>query len=217
MFYDIKPGSHKVPKKLIYKLYKYWSKTNLEHEHIGIRFREVYTGEENRANFFLSKDIASFLKHFQELKPKKFNYTKSKTYQKLFKDYLDFYNIKPGNVYVEADILYHLFDTFVTKRRRIGISMNKFTTLLINKFNKKDIGYGVSWFGVDENIKQHLPQEVVDRWRQGRVKYGKKKTNKIKQDIIKEVKAIYITEEEKQKTEEEIPGPSSTIQPKIEI
>lgn len=173
MFYDIKPGYHKVPKRLIHIMYKYWSKEKMPRNAFTYEFHKVFTGKENTTNYFLNKSVATLLKQHESDKPKKIDYTKSKTYQKLFADYLNHYNIKPGNLYVECDLLYYLFDMFVTKKRRASIGFFKFFSLIANKFNKKDLGYGVTWFGVDESIKQHLPQEVVERWRQGRAKYAK--------------------------------------------
>lgn len=210
--YDIKPGYQKVPKKLLTALYSYWSGERMSQAKFTSNVN-MFLPSENKYGklgqyFRINKSIAAITKHYEGMKPKKLDFTKSKIYQKLITDFIQNYNLKPGKFYVEVDIMYYLFCTFLDKKRRKHISQSKFESLLYLFFKRKFLGYAVSWYGFTEDIIQHLPKELVDNWRQGRLKYGKKEwrdqTARITQDRLRKYdKIIYKSEEEIQKEQKE--------------
>jgi len=178
IYYDLKPGYHKVPKELLRTLYCYWSGNRLNQTEFTKRINSFIPDENKYGKqghyFRLNKSIASITKSYEDLKPRKLDFRKSKVYKKLMDNFISRYSLKPGKFYVEADILYYLFCTFLDERNRQHISMEKFTSLMNLFFDTKDLGLSVSWYGLTEDITTHIPKELVDNWRQGRIKYGKR-------------------------------------------
>lgn len=179
--YGLKPGYHKVPKKLIKELYCYWSGKEITTDQLSIDLG-MYIPTENKYGkegryFHLNKSIAFIAKSYEELKPRKLDFRKSKIQKKLMEDFISEYSLKPGYFYVEVDILYYLFCNFVDKRKRRPIEIKRFTELMDLYFKSRFLGLSVIWYGLTEDITKHIPKELVANWRQGRVKYGKKSGN----------------------------------------
>lgn len=114
-------------------------------------------------------------------------------------EFVTLHNIKPGSIYIESDILYYFFDYHNHKKQRKLISYYTFVSMCHLYFSSKQLGYGSTWFGVSEDIKNLITPEWIKVWRQGRVKYGyiiRKKSEEIKNKIYEDQ---YKTEE-KQKS-----------------
>jgi hypothetical protein len=101
-----------------------------------------------------------------------------KHYEKFFQDI----NLTPGPLFVEADVLYHVYDTYMYRHKRKSHPFLRFQLICELFFEKKYLGgNNIPWFGVSENIKQLVTPEAVANWREGR-KHFNGKTSKIKEE-----------------------------------
>jgi len=188
--FDIKQGTHIVKATFLYDLFKKWSGgskmtrskfVNDLKKYIDIEVRVI---DKQRA--FVNKSIVDLIKHLNNFKSQEVKFNHKKTHNH-FKKFLEIHNITKGNLYIEADVFYHIYDTW-TYRNKIHqqLSYERFKKMCELYFNaKKFTGSELVWYGVDDNIKQYISINAVTNWRQGRAKRGKKsKVSKEDEDKI---------------------------------
>ena len=216
LFYDIKPGEENVNSKLLYKLYKSWSPLKKDKATIN-QFNSIFLSifarshtsapdpfkYPNRTFYRIDKSISHLFLKMEQNRRKKIHIRSSKNYKRYAEEFMEMYNIKPGSLYVEADLLYHIFDNYqYTKKRKI-ISENNFRDLFSLYLPTKRTEHYFLWFGVDESIKNLLTPELVNNWRQGRVKYGKKKTKERAKKVYSKIDEKFIYPEINNKKDEQ--------------
>lgn len=205
-YYDIKPGNHRISTKMLFKLFKSWTKDkSYKYEDF---VKDLYnqlemkttTFQRNKHQYFkINKNILNITRYLEESKPKKIIFRKTMFYKKFMEEFLEQHNIKAGPIFVEADILYYLFDYYNQKKTRRMVSYEKFVSLCHLYFDTKQLGLGSTWFGVNESIKSLITEEWVKTWRQGRVKYGYIIKEKSKETKSKFRIHTYNEERQKQK------------------
>lgn len=187
--FNIKAGKNKVSGAILNTLYNLWNKEN-----------KLSRSEfNNQMNYFIKTDIEfknktlhryyhvsenvvnliKYIDHYRKTNKRKYRTNKNykKYYEKFFKDI----GIERGPLFIEADVLYHVYDTYMYKRNRKTYSYHNFELVCTLLFETKYFtGYTAPWFGVSENVKQHISIEAVSNWRKGRKLRG------IKQKTIKE-------------------------------
>jgi hypothetical protein len=178
-YYDIKPGNHRISTKLLFKLFKSWTKDrSYKYENFvrdlfsQLEIKNTTFRREKYQYFKINKNILNITRYLEESKPKKIIFRKTMFYKKFMEEFLEQHNIKAGPIFVEADILYYLFDYYNQKKTRRMVSYERFVSLCHLYFESKQLGFGSTWFGVNESIKSLITEEWVKTWRQGRVKYG---------------------------------------------
>lgn len=232
--YDIKPGKYKISVRTLLKLYKCWSKDR------NIKYMEFWNAmngqfqisrykiDSNKISYIsVNTSLAKITKHIEEYRPKKIKIRNTKNHLKYMEEFLSLNNIKPGPIFVESDILYYFFDYYNYKKKRKFINYYNFVSMCHLYFTSKQFGYGATWFGVSEEIKNLVTPEWVKVWRQGRVKYGyiirqreeeeknKLYTSEYKSEEYQKKKILYPESlpENKSKKSDEIPSTESAVQP----
>ena len=112
--YGIKSGESTVKSRLLYELYKRWTKAPLEKAKFenAITKYLVRCSRSGQTVYLIDKDAFKIGEEIQKfLTPS--NKTKSKSYKKHFEIYLDKYGIKPGTYWLESYILYFLYDKWI--------------------------------------------------------------------------------------------------------
>ena len=187
--FDIKEGNRKIQCDLIYDLFCLWNKneriTKLKFVELFNRYFEMYgTAGYSRRNrhYLLNKEIVDIVKHIEIFKKEKpENKHKYKTYKKHFERFINTHQIISGDLYIESDVFYHIYDTWTYKNNMKNfLSYKKFVNISSLYFEPKNFeGSELVWFGLDSSIKQHISPQAVANWRQGRAKRGKaSKVNK---------------------------------------
>jgi len=160
--YNIKSGSFRIPTKLLYKIYKSWSKDPLRGKTFTNNLTDLFPVIRYGSGFMLclNKDVwnlkEDFNKHFKPL-----NKTKNKNYKEHFDNFLKHYNIENGSFFIKDSVLYNLYDkwTYKNKKRHpLGeAQFINFCRLYFPKFKKIEKVY---WFPIDHSINQYLSEEL---------------------------------------------------------
>jgi hypothetical protein len=178
--YGITPGDTPVSKKLLYKLYKAYSKNPIIPVDFNTKVGEYITEKSNQY-YFINQDNFAISKHIYKEIDKK-DKTKSLTYQKHFNWFLTESNIKPGSKWLEGFILFFIYKNFCKSRRinhRLGyLNYHKFLKL---HFKYKRIKENRSlWFKVDEetfNILNEEEKNVIRNARKKETRGSKKESS----------------------------------------
>lgn len=178
-YYDIKPGTCRVNSKLVFRLFKTWSK-NKTYKHkdfvrnmfFQLERKTVFVDSVRFQYFKINKSLLNITKFLEEARPKKIIFRKTMFYKKFMEEFMEQHKLAAGPIFVEADILYYLFDYYNQKKGRKMIGYERFVSMCHLYFPYKQLGFGSTWFGINESIKSLITPEWVKTWRQGRVKYG---------------------------------------------
>lgn len=178
-YYDIKPGTYRINGKIMFRLFKAWSKnkTYKYNDFVRNMYNQIehkYTNKdyEQVKYFKINKTLLNITRFLEEAKPKKIIFRKTMFYKKFMEEFMEQHKLSAGPIFVEADILYYLFDYHNHKKGRRMIGYERFVSMCHLYFPDKQLGFGSTWFGVNESIKELITPEWVKTWRQGRVKYG---------------------------------------------
>lgn len=179
--YGITPGETPVSKKLLYKLYKTYSK----YPHSNMEFQtEVsnYISDRNAQYYFINQDNFAISKHLYK-ETKKIEKTKSLTYQKHFQWFTEQRLVQSGHKWVEGFILFYIYKVFCKERNvnpKFGYkSFHKFLKLHFTFKRVKE--NRALWFRVDQDTHELLNEEEKNVIREAR----KKETGRSKKDSSK--------------------------------
>ena len=181
--FNLGHGENLVDNRVLFSLFKEW------YGFQGINKRKFII---NMGKFLLSEVISNKVYFkintgntkiqllFEKTKDKKIKKRtlKNGTTRKRIEKWLLESNIRPGNIYVEHDLLNYLYDTWCYNRNLPSSNSNIFLPILKLTFKHKKIapphGHAeIDWIGVNEEIYKHLNEEIVWNWRHGREKKKK--------------------------------------------
>jgi hypothetical protein len=174
--YQITPGTTPVSKKLIYKLYKAYSKQPLDQLNFTTQLGNYISHD--RDHFLLNTDQFAISKYVYEAEKTR-DKTKSLTFQKHFNWFLQEAKVEKGRTWIEGFILFYIYKDFCKSRRvnpKFGyVNFHKF--LKLNFDYKRIKGNRSLWFRVDEQTATIFSEEECERIRQARTKEtrGRKK------------------------------------------
>lgn len=160
--YNIKSGSFRVPIKLLFKIYKQWSKEPLKANTFANLLTDLFPSIKYGKGLLLclNKDVWKLKEEFDKYF-KTNSKTKSKSYKTHFDAFLKHYHIKNGCFFIKDSILYNLYDKWTYKnnnKRPLGkIQFINFCRLYFPKFKKIEKVY---WFPIDHSINQYLSEEL---------------------------------------------------------
>lgn len=178
--YGITPGNTPVSKKLLYKLYKAYSKNPITISDFNTKVGEYIT-DKTTQYYFVNQDNFAISRHiYKEIEKR--DKTKSLTYQKHFNWFLTESELKPGNKWLEGFILFFIYKDFCKSRRinhKLGyLNYHKFLKL---HFKYKRIKENRSlWFKVDEktfNILNEEEKNVIRNARKKETRGSKKESS----------------------------------------
>jgi len=157
-FYNITPGESHVSKRLIYKLYKTYSKDPLDQHIFNIKMGG-FLGSSNY-NFKINVDQFAISKHIYKAE-KTIEKTKSLTYQKHFNWFTSEAKIERGATWLEGFILFYIYKDFCKHRRvnpKLGyVNFHKFLKLHYQYRRVKE--NRSLWFRVDSNTANTYTEE----------------------------------------------------------
>lgn len=171
--YNVTPGDHLVSKRLLYKLYRTYSKNPVPQQpfilQVGDFVATKFAGGRpffclNQDNFAISTAIFKNEKRIEK--------TKSLTYQKHFQWFLTGRGVKKGSKWVEGFILFYIYRDFCKSHRinpKLGYeNFHKFLKLHF-KFRRLRENRSL-WFQVDSTTHSILEESEKDVIRESRKK-----------------------------------------------
>ncbi len=173
--YEITPGDMPVSKKLLYKLYKTYSKAPIEQAHFNLKVGE-YIADKSDKYYYINKDNFAISKHIYQ-QEKKIDKTKRLTSQKHFQWVMETMPITKGGFWLEGFIIFYLYKIHC-KSHRISAKLGykSFHNFLKLHFQYKRLSENRSlWFKVDEALYNRLTEEEKEVIRGARKKEGRSK------------------------------------------
>lgn len=181
--FKIEQGKDAVSKRLLLELYRSWTKepmTKLQFELEIAKYLMIH--QKGSQTFYLINQKAMTLSQeaYKFLEKKTRDKTKSPNWRLHFENFLSKYDLKPGNYFLESFVLYNLYDKYVYEiGKKMPLGENQFYNFCNLYFtNKRLTDNRVSWFGVDESIKNAISEESINTLRESRPKRGKKTKQK---------------------------------------
>lgn len=176
--YQITPGATPVSKKLLYKLYKAYSKQPLD----GLNFNLQLGGylSHTKDHYLLNIDQFAISHHIYQAEKTR-DKTKSLTFQKHFMWFTREANFTTGRNWVEGFILFYIYKDFCKQRRvnpKLGyVNFHKFLKLHFQYKRLK--GNRALWFKVNDETASIFSEEEKNVIRKARQQTrGSKKEGK---------------------------------------
>ena len=173
--YGITPGDTPVSKKLLYKLYKTYSKNPIGSVEFNIKVGE-YISHKSPSYYYINQDNFAISKHIYKESEKR-DKTKSLTYQKHFNWFLIESKMDKGSKWVEGFILFFIYKDFCKSRRinpKLGyVYFHKFLKLHFQCRRMKE--NRSLWFKIDQDTYNLLNEEEKNVIREARQKKGRSK------------------------------------------
>lgn len=165
--YKIEPGPTKVNKKLIYKLYKQYSKDPLTQKQFTTRVNHYITDTDRQ--FLINKDQFALSAVIYESEKKR-DLTKSLTYQKHFNWFLQETSLGKGKNWLEGFILFDFYKEFCKERRintKLGyVNFHKFLKLNFDHRRLKE--NRALWFKISDPVYNKISEETKQTLRKAR-------------------------------------------------
>lgn len=188
--FQIKAGSHPISGRILYELFKQWNKsTRMSKNGFTKAINNVLIGAKNGNQYVYKIDkkailIVNYITQYKYKKKRK--RTHNKNYRLHFEDVFLGLKLVAGKLFVEADVLYHVYDTYLYRLNRTPYSYNTFVAICKLFFEVKYLdGTTIPWIGISDNVKDHITAEGVRNWRQGRERFRANKNRKeVKDDGV---------------------------------
>ncbi len=181
--FSLKQGNYLVNDRVLYTLYKNTTETPITKGMFNNKLSQFlpFKGMDPRY-YLLNKEtlqISDSILKFLEVKKDK---TKSPNSKRHFEKFLDFYNLKRGERYVEGVALYNIYDKWTYKNKNSNpLSYINFFAFCKIYFESKKLKNDVVYFGVSSNISRYINKATMTKLKKVRQqKYGKSKEKKQK-------------------------------------
>ncbi len=186
--FKLEPGREKIPDKLLFLLFKNWYKgaSFTQRSFNGQLDLYLPANKGTHKYYAINRKILDLAKEVQLLQKKHSRPRhKSKAWVKHFETFLSENGLEPGNVYIERDILYYIYNRWCDdSRKKSGLSQRSFNDMCKLHFECKFLSRNtINWFGVNQKVKDLVTKEEVERWRSGRKKNGKKNTKENRNEV----------------------------------
>lgn len=162
-FYKLQPGEEKVTGKLLYNLYLKWSKNPVSKMTFHVTMYELFPRYRNN-------NLQIFLLNLNaiNLKQETFKFlnipdeTKKKWRKEHFDEYLYYYNLKSGRLFLKDIILYKLYKLWCSKTRKTRpLGFRQFINFCKLYFRKHKLIKRHYWFAVNTQVKSHLTEDMI--------------------------------------------------------
>lgn len=158
--YKLTNGENKVSARLLYKLYKQWSKDPLTKLKFAYEMTDLFEYYTNcHGNMYLLNQSAISLKQLlNEIKPEKRLKVNQKRWGEHFQKFLNKYNIKKGSFLIKDVVLYNIYDKWAYKNKlKSQLTLNQFRKFCKVFFDSTKKGY----FSVDNSVKNYLSENLL--------------------------------------------------------
>jgi len=202
--FNISPGTELISDHILHKLFKLWHRDSfIDLKNFNIQLGKYIPSERKNRRFYkVNKKISHTVKILEEIQNKHtLNPTKYRGYHRHFERFLSQNDIEAGEVYVESDILYYVYNRWCDEiGRKNPLGYNNFLSFCALNFEVKRMAESnIHWYGVNDKIKKLITRSEVERWRQGRTRYAKTEKNRSRPDRNEKEKTLYYKKQVKKK------------------
>lgn len=192
--FSLQSGPNLVRFKVIKELYRLWSADPINDYFLKYELISLFEHRHARSGpvFFINVSAINIKSEAYKLvESRTIDKTKSKSYKKHYEDFLQAYDLKPGDAWIEAEVLYFFYDKWVFNNKfksYMGpIHFNNFCKVYFK--HKRLNHYGNCskrvYFAIDkESLMKHTTVEQLENVRKSRLLDAKEK----RQKAIKKIK-----------------------------
>jgi hypothetical protein len=127
-YYNITKGTEPVKRRVLYKMYKAWSKAqNYTAYYFGRRLAMFFQSDEQ--NVFINVDAIDLTKKAKEVffTPETSSKYKNKNYKIQIEQFINEYNIQDGKYIIQGSALYYIYEDWAIKTKKKILSNKDFT------------------------------------------------------------------------------------------
>jgi hypothetical protein len=178
-YYNLKQGTEVVTSKLLYRLYRHWSKDPIPSKAFTSTLTDIFPSNRLGHSITILLDKSALNIHNELSKYlESMDKTKYKNWTKHFTTYLNHYSIKKGGLFINNNVLYNLYDKWCYKNHSKHLLGHKQFNKFCKLFFKHKVVKDQLWYAIDDSIKTHLTEDLIN------LMY-KKKTNAKKENKTK--------------------------------
>lgn len=159
--YNLKSGEEQITTKLLYKLYRLWSKNPVTNAILTNTLTDLFPSRRNNANvIYILLDKSTL-----NLKEEAYKYIKKQDKSKNKKWLEHFYKFKhelcieKGGLFIKDTVLYNIYDKWCYKKRS-SVSIAQFNNFCKLHYNFKIIDRHY-WFSLNESITKQLTENMI--------------------------------------------------------
>lgn len=174
-FYQIQLGEDKVRFRMLYHLYRLWSKDPVSKETFGKQIA-LYLGPSHGSYNINLGTLRLTEEAFRLVNEQTVNKAKSVPWRQHYESFLSHYSITPGKYYIESYILFSLYKEYIETTDRKALSYVQFNNLSKVYFkDRKQNDNGVYLFGINEVFAEERLNDLRTKHKQKYEKANKKK------------------------------------------
>lgn len=152
--FKLESGETRVPSRLIYKIYKRWSKSPLIQTDFGHQLSLMF--ENKKEHYYLNKDIKDLAKQVLTKAPAKLNKLNSTRFKQHFDNFVTKFNIVRGDFYIKSEVLFDLYDKWTYANKKASAFNPDNFKDFCNLYFKSKQDFESTYFGVNESIINNL-------------------------------------------------------------
>lgn len=177
-FFEITPGEHEIKKNVLYSIYFSWSEEPLKRSKFYQCMSEYIPLSKGVTKYYtINKPVMKLTYEAYKKFKKDAWQLKSKHFMKSFKDFLSSMDIKPGEFYIERELLHFIYDKYTFKNNIILKGTIQETTFykfcdIFFKYTRTKNGI---MYAVNEEVTKHFQPGQLERMRK---EYAQKKRPK---------------------------------------
>lgn len=181
--FDIRPGKEPVSGLLLLELFHKWLPGTKTKQRTFYLILNKYLPRERRSIdrlYLIDQDFIKIKKHLEDIKRgKRFNRTKSSKWHEHTQKFLQQTGLDKGDLWVEADILYYIYNRWIDAcRRKNPLGYETFKRFCKLIFPVKQANSELPWFAVNHKLEELITKEEIIRWREGRLRHAKRSKSK---------------------------------------
>ena len=176
MAFHFQPGEYLVHTKVLFKLFKNWSNSDISIREFTINLNYYIPSKyTNGKTFFCLNFDGLTIANIIDKRQFKTRHQGLPVHSvKRFKKWIAETKLQKGDIYIESDILYFIFDTWCYKKKISTPRYTNFVIYLKRVFNHVRLrNEGMTWLGVNEEIYNCITEDAVKNWRYYREKKNK--------------------------------------------
>ena len=130
-FYNIKPGKHPVKRRVLYKMFRAWSKAaDYGPNYFGLKLTQFF--ESDQYNVFISYEAIDLTKKAKEVFFKSDNSSrvKSKHYKQQIEKFMEDLSVTSGDYAVQGTSLYYIYEGWALETRKKVLGIKDFCSML---------------------------------------------------------------------------------------